>query len=132
MKLRVESNASEAPRISKEMAIPFESLMAGRVNEAIEGYRKIKRESPLNAAVAEERINQLGYTLMGEKKYTEAVAVFKLNVEMYPQSANVYDSLGEAYMKSGNKELAIKNYKKSLELDPANQNAVEMLKTLER
>ncbi|HJQ68426.1 MAG TPA: serine hydrolase [Blastocatellia bacterium] len=132
LKMRVEGNTSEAPRVSKEMAIPFESLMAGRVDEAIEGYRKIKREAPLNAAVAEDRINQLGYTLMGEKKYTEAIAIFTLNVEMYPKSSNVYDSLAEAYMKSGNKELAIKNYKKSLELNPANQNAVEMLKTLER
>jgi CubicO group peptidase (beta-lactamase class C family) len=132
LKIRVENNSSEAPRIAKEMAIPYEDLMAGRVDEAIEAYRKIKRETPLNASVAEERINQLGYTLLGEKKYTEAIAVFNLNVEMYPKSANTYDSLAEAYMKSGNKELAIKNYKKSLELDPANQNAVEMLKTLEK
>jgi tetratricopeptide (TPR) repeat protein len=106
--------------------------MAGRVDEAIEGYRKIKREAPLNPAVAEDRINQLGYTLLREKKYTEAIAVFTLNVEMYPKSANTYDSLAEAYMMSGNKELAIKNYKKSLELDPSNRNAIEMLKTLER
>ena len=106
--------------------------MAGRVEEAIEAYRKIKRETPANVVVAEDRINQLGYTLLGEKKYTEAIAIFNLNVEMYPKSANTYDSLAEAYMKSGNKELAVKNYKKSLELDPANQNAVEMLKTLER
>jgi CubicO group peptidase (beta-lactamase class C family) len=132
LKIRFEGGSSEAPRISKEMAIPYESLMAGRADEAIEGYRKIKRESPLNAAVAEERLNQLGYTLMNEQKYPAAIAVLKLNVELYPQSSNVYDSLGEAYMKSGNKELAIKNYKKSLELDPTNQNAVDMLKTLEQ
>ena len=43
-----------------------------------------------------------------------------------------YDSLGEAYMENGDKELAIQNYKKSIELNPANQNAVEMLKRLER
>lgn len=132
LKIRFEGGSSEAPRISKEMAIPYESLMAGRADEAVEGYRKIKRESPLNAAVAEERLNQLGYTLMNEQKYPEAIAVLKLNVELYPQSSNVYDSLGEAYMKSGNKELAIQNYKKSLELDPTNQNAVAMLKTLEQ
>jgi cytochrome c-type biogenesis protein CcmH/NrfG len=48
----------------------------------------------------------------------------------YPQSGNVYDSLGEAHMRAGQKELAIQNYEKSLQLDPKNQNAVEMLKKL--
>jgi CubicO group peptidase (beta-lactamase class C family) len=131
--IRVEGNPVEAPRISEEMMIPYETLMAGRVDEAIEAYRKIKRESPNNVAVAEEKFNQLGYTLMRDKKkYPEAIAIFKLNVELYPQSANVYDSLAEAYMLSGNKELAIKNYKKSLELDPTNKNAADMIKSLER
>jgi len=51
-------------------------------------------------------------------------------VQEYPESGNVYDSLGEAYMKAGQKELAIQNYEKSLQLDPKNQNAVEMLKRL--
>jgi cytochrome c-type biogenesis protein CcmH/NrfG len=53
-----------------------------------------------------------------------------LNVEAYPQSGNVYDSLGEAYMVNGEKELAIENYEKSLKLDPDNANAVEMLNKL--
>ncbi len=57
----------------------------------------------------------------------EAIEIFKMNVADYPESFNVYDSLGEAYMKSGNKELAIKNYKKSLELNPENENAKNML-----
>ena len=48
----------------------------------------------------------------------------------YPKSANVYDSLGEAYMKAGRKELAIQNYEMSLELDPKNQNAIDTLKKL--
>jgi CubicO group peptidase (beta-lactamase class C family) len=130
--IRTEGNTFEARRISKEMMIPYEILRSGRADEAVEAYRKIKRESPNNVAVAEERINQLGYTLLGEKKYPEAIAIFNLNVELYPQSANTYDSLAEAYMSSGNKELAIKNYKKSLELDPNNKNAAEMIKKLER
>ena len=50
-----------------------------------------------------------------------------MNVKLYPKSSNVYDSLGEAYMKNGDKELAIENYKKSLELAPNNENAKQML-----
>src|SRR5437764_13214349 len=57
--------------------------------------------------------------------------VFQKNVQEYPESSNVYESLGEAYMKTGQKDLAIKNYEKSLQLDPKNQNAVEQLKKLQ-
>jgi cytochrome c-type biogenesis protein CcmH/NrfG len=56
--------------------------------------------------------------------------VFQRNVQDYPQSSNAYDSLGEAYMKTGQKDLAIKNYEKSLELNPKNDNGKEMLKKL--
>jgi tetratricopeptide (TPR) repeat protein len=62
------------------------------------------------------------------KKFSEAIEVFKLNVEVYPQSCNVYDSLAEAYMVNGDKELAVKNYEKSLELNPKNSSAAEKLK----
>jgi len=61
----------------------------------------------------------------------DAIIILKLNSEVYPESFNVYDSLGEAYMIAGEKELAIENYKKSLELNPDNSNAVEMLNELE-
>lgn len=63
--------------------------------------------------------------------FKAAIEISKLNVEMYPQSTNVYDSLGVAYKNDGQKELAIKYYKKSLELNPENYNAKEMLKSLE-
>jgi len=59
------------------------------------------------------------------------VKIFLMNVELYPESFNVYDSLGEAYMKVGKKDLAIENYKKSLEINPLNNNAEDMLKELE-
>jgi cytochrome c-type biogenesis protein CcmH/NrfG len=64
------------------------------------------------------------------KKVREAIEILKLNVEAYPQSANVYDSLGQAYMTNGDKELAIRNYRRAVELNPQNTNAIEMLKKL--
>jgi tetratricopeptide (TPR) repeat protein len=72
-----------------------------------------------------------GYRLLAKKRNREAIEMFKMNVEDHPKSANVYDSLGEAYMINGDKNAAIENYKKSLELDPGNGNAREMLKKLE-
>jgi tetratricopeptide (TPR) repeat protein len=78
----------------------------------------------------ESSFNAYGYELMNTGKTEEAIMVFQLNFKMFPESANVYDSLGEAYMKNGQKDLAIKNYEKSLELNPENSNAREMLTKL--
>ncbi len=83
------------------------------------------------AGIGEAAINGYGYQLLGEKRVKAAVAFLKLNVELFPGSWNAYDSLGEAYMTAGNKTLAIKNYKKSLELNPQNRGAKEALKRLE-
>jgi CubicO group peptidase (beta-lactamase class C family) len=98
-------------------------------NGALAGIEAFKRRKKgLN--LLERRINDKGYDLLGDSKNNEAVEVFRLVVLAFPTSANAFDSLGEAYMESGNKELAIENYKKSLALDPDNGNAEEMLKKL--
>jgi Tfp pilus assembly protein PilF len=112
--------------------VPAELLLAGKTSEASDAYRKIKREQPDSAAVAEDNLNEFGYQLLRQGKRAEAIAVFALNVEFYPASSNTYDSLGEAYMENGDAELAIRNYRRSLELDPGNGNAVQMLKKLEQ
>lgn len=120
-----------AKRISADTLVPFELLMSGKTSEALAAYRRIKNESPNNVSVEENRINILGYTLMRQNKLADAIAIFKLNVEFYPNAWNPYDSLAEAYMTNGEKELAIANYKKSLELNPGNGNGAAMLKKLE-
>ena len=61
-------------------------------------------------------------------KTKDAIEIFKLNVQAYPNSSNVYDSIGEAYMMDGNKEEAILKLQKSLELNPGNDNAVKCLR----
>lgn len=79
----------------------------------------------------ELEMNAWGYLLLQQGHTKEAVEVFKLNVALYPKSANTYDSLAEAYEAAGERALAVKNYKHSLELNPKNANAVEHLKKLE-
>ncbi len=79
----------------------------------------------------EGSINGWGYSLLTAKHLPEAICVFKFNVSANPDSSNVYDSLAEAYMKAGDKEHSMENYRKSLEKDPANDNAKEKLKELE-
>ncbi len=131
IEINFPGGTSQAKRIASDTLIPFEMVMAGKMVEAVEAYRRIKKESPDANVVAEARLNTLGYTLMRQNKLAEAIAIFKVNVELYPNSWNVYDSLGEAYMTNGDKELAITNYKKSLELNPKNSGGAQMLKKLE-
>jgi CubicO group peptidase (beta-lactamase class C family) len=101
------------------------------VATAIAEYRKLKAANA-NYNFAETELNTLGYQLVGQKRVKDAIEIFKLNVEMYPASANVYDSLGEAFLADGQKELALINYKKALEINPTNNaNAALIVKRLE-
>jgi tetratricopeptide (TPR) repeat protein len=93
-------------------------------------YAAMLKDQP-DFKLDEEILNFCASTLMGESHLPEAIDLFKLGVQVYPSSWNAYDSLGEAYMKAGEKQLAIDNYKKSLELNPANDDAKEKLKVLE-
>ena len=79
----------------------------------------------------EREINLLGYDFLGTRKFPEAIALFQMNVELFPGSANVYDSLAEALAAAGDLEQAIMNYNKSVELNPNNTNAKEALKRLQ-
>jgi tetratricopeptide (TPR) repeat protein len=100
------------------------------ISSAIQQYHELKATQPDAYDFREQQLNSLGYELLKTKKTKEAIEIFKLNVEAYPQSANVFDSLAEAYMINGDRYLAIRNYERSLELDPKNTNAVEMLNKL--
>jgi hypothetical protein len=82
--------------------------------------------------VHETQLLAAGYRLLEDGKTELAIGVFELCVAEHPESANAYDSLGEAYAAAGKKELAIANYEKSLELDPGNDNARRMLEDLRR
>ncbi|MCG3118256.1 MAG: hypothetical protein ALAOOOJD_00419 [bacterium] len=94
--------------------------------EAMKFFGQLKDEKRLS----ERAINLLGYQLLSANRNQEAINVLKLNVAAFPQSGNVYDSLGEAYLKAGEKQKAVENYNKALELDPANSNAAALLKKL--
>ena len=90
------------------------------------------RESLKGDTISEQSMNSLGYRLLGQKRLDDAIKIFELNVKRFPNSGNVYDSLAEAYMNKGDRVAAIKNYEKSLELDPKNSGAVEMLRKLRK
>lgn len=95
-------------------------------------YAELKREHAEKYDFSERELNNLGYYYMGKDQLEKALAVFKLNIDEYPESFNVYDSYGEALLKSGDKENAIKNYKKSIEINPGNQHGIDVLKKIEK
>jgi tetratricopeptide (TPR) repeat protein len=92
-------------------------------------FYDIKENKPDEYNFSEGEINTLGYTYLG-KNLEAALAIFKMNVDMFPASSNVYDSYGEALLKNGDKDLAIENYKKSVELNPANTNGIQALEKM--
>ncbi len=86
----------------------------------LEGIRRSDPQSPL---VREEAVNELGYALVGRKQTEAAIAVFRLNTEMYPRSGNTWDSLAETCLAAGQTELGRQLYAKALEVEPDYPNA---------
>jgi CubicO group peptidase (beta-lactamase class C family) len=100
------------------------------ISAALEQYRKLKAASDPEHDFSESELNELGYELLAKNQVSDAIEILKLNAETFPSSWNVYDSLGDAYVKSGDTKLAIENYQRSLKLNPDDSNATTMLKKL--
>jgi CubicO group peptidase (beta-lactamase class C family) len=122
-------------RIATIYGVPLSGVPALRVELEKQNFRDgpalvaemTKRDPAL--ALSEAELNDWGYRLLGGQP-REALEVLKIVPILYPQSGNAYDSLGEAYAANGDKVNAITNYRKSLELDPKNTNALERLEQL--
>lgn len=102
------------------------------IESAIDVYRELKKTRPDDYDFAEYQLNDLGYTFLNRGKLSEALAVFKLNIEMFPDAWNPYDSYAEACMVNGDYDEAIRYYNKSIELNPDNRNATTMLDEIDR
>jgi len=109
-----------------------ESLFAaGKTKEAEEVVTSALKEGLASDVANESSINALGYNYLNAGRIDLALMVFAFNAKRFPQSSNVYDSLGEALMKAGRIDESIRNYRKSVELDPGNENAKAMVKKME-
>jgi|GEM_PF-543307 len=92
--------------------------------------RELKKQ-PEKYLISEKEFNSLGYRFLRQNKLPQAMTVFRMNAETFPRSANVYDSLAEACLYWGDKYNTIRNYKKSLELNPQNENARSRLERMD-
>jgi len=110
------------------IARPLRQTLAQRgALAAVEQYRALAKSSPTAWNFAETELNRLGYELLQRGQIDDALLFFKLNVEVFPDSWNVHDSLGEAYAVKGDRLAAVKSYAHSLELNPDNANAIRAL-----
>ena len=96
----------------------------------LETIDDVKSKYPELDQYNEAELNNLGYQLVKQEKIEEAIEIFRLNCNTYPESWNTYDSLAEAYMINGETELAILNYEKSIELNPSSVNGKRVLEKL--
>jgi tetratricopeptide (TPR) repeat protein len=107
-----------------------EIVTAEGFDQARDLVRKLRHADRESGLVSEQGINHLGYSLLGKQRYKEAIAVFQMNTEDFPKSANTYDSLADAHFKAGDLPHALEDYRKALEVDPKYPNAKEAEKFL--
>jgi tetratricopeptide (TPR) repeat protein len=100
------------------------------IDAAIAHYHQLKKMETDEYNFGEGQLNRLGYMYLQQEKAETAIQIFRLNVEAYPDAWNPYDSLGEAYLAAGDRDQAIANYRKSLELNSENETAKATLKRL--
>ena len=123
-----ESLSGEAKKSIAELLT--HTIMEAGIEAAIEQYHKLKKDQPDGYNFGENELNMLGYQLLWRDMNEAAIEVHKLNTQVYPDSANPYDSLGETYEVIGEAALAIKAYEKALEITPDMPSAIEALKKL--
>ena len=121
--LRVESYQSPA-------RLFFKSLLARGSSSTLNEYREWRKGRPTSDLIDENQMNRFGLDLLRMGRVKDAIEVLEQNASEHPESFNVYDSLGEAYAVNGDRALAIKNYERSLELNPNNRGGIEALRRL--
>jgi tetratricopeptide (TPR) repeat protein len=99
-----------------------DTLDSKGIEAAIAQYHSLRKENPPRYNFRESELNELGYEYLGEEKYDEAIAILQLNADEYPQSFNVYDSLGDAYEDAGKDAEAIESYRRSVAVFPDKGN----------
>jgi len=105
-------------------------MAQGKFDQATAIFQKLKAAEPMEQTIQERNLNQLGYHFVFDRKLDLAIELFKLNTLLYPEVSNTFDSLGEAYWRKGDESLAVKNFKKAIELDPENSTSKDAIQKI--
>jgi len=117
-----------ARRMAPGERLPSDALAEGKLDEAVDAYRKLFAEKPDDPGVAESRLNVLGYQLAARTEFPKAITILKVNMGLRPKSTNTYDSLAEIYLASGDRARALETYRKVLEVLPTDTTTNANLK----
>ncbi|MGB7061476.1 MAG: tetratricopeptide repeat protein [Candidatus Zixiibacteriota bacterium] len=109
----------------------YYALKEAGADSAVSRWHQLKKKKPDEYSFSEGQLVVFGYYLLEKGRIQDAIRIFGLYIDEFPESWNAYDSMGEAHMMNNDKEQARKYYRKSLELNPSNTNAEEMLKKLD-
>lgn len=118
-------------KVADSFKTPSMHLRANNFDEALAGFLEIKAQDSTSVLIDQWEINSRGYELLRKKEYDHAIQVFKLNVALHPESDNVYNSLADAYLRSGDSLNAYENYKKAISIDSGNRGAKAFVKRYE-
>ncbi|MDO1501052.1 tetratricopeptide repeat protein [Winogradskyella maritima] len=110
-------------KVSDDFKTPSQYLKAKNFEKALEGYLAIKAQDSTSDLISERDFNRQGYRYFRDQDWAKAIEVFKMNVALHPNSSNVYDSLAQAYLVSGDSINAYENYSKALEKNSSNNRA---------
>lgn len=117
-------------KIPDNYQFAYEHIASGNYEKAVIAYLEIQKKDSLSPIIDENDWNKKGYKKLSKNQVQEAILYFKINVALHPKSYNVYDSLGEAYLKNGDSALALTNYKMAIKLNPSLKNAKKIVKQL--
>ena len=128
----VETLAQQREKVKRFNSKKISDMLAnGKTVDELIKFVQSEHKNDSKYDLSESGINSFGYDLMSQGNHNDALKIFKLNTELYPDGFNTYDSYGECLLNMGDKENAIIAYKKSLELNPKNTNAVNVLADIE-
>lgn len=124
----VETLAQQREKVKQMNKKKLSRLVAqGKSIDDIIKFIKSKDKNKTEFDISESGINSFGYNLLGEGKNKDALKIFKVNTELYPNEFNTWDSYGECLLILGKNEEGIKAYQNSLELNPKNENAKKVI-----
>ena len=100
--------------------------------KSLNAYKALQKKDSLDPTIQEWGLNRTGYKYLKANEFEKAKAIFKINIALYPEKSNVYDSMGDAFKKENDTLKAIEYYEKSIAINPENRNSVKNLKKLKK
>lgn len=119
-------------KLTAEEQVPSYYFKQGDFAKAKAGYLAIKQQDSLDPNLNENKFNRLGYDFIRDKEYDKAIGVFEINIALFPESSNVYDSMGDVYLRKGDTINGVTYYRKAYALNSDNKRAKRIIEDFDK